>query len=267
MNWDLPDNQYFKVLGAGRRPMHGGSGQWPKPGKWTEHRVPDPCSSGWHLCRPGDLKQWLGPHIWIAETDGPVMATFDKVIASKARLLYEVTTWDEQLARLFAADCAEYVLHIFEEARPGDNRPRRCIELARLFARGDANHRDLAAARVAAQASALAAAWAGSWVVARHAAQAAAYAAARVVALHAAGAAAGSARDAAQDAAQAAEQTASRLAPWAAAGNAASDSLWAVSGYTALAAAGDATSIWAARDAAQEWQTDKLMGYLTGALT
>ena len=37
---------------------------------------------------------------------------------------------------MWAADCAEHVLHHFEEARPGDDRPRRAIDLGRAWARG-----------------------------------------------------------------------------------------------------------------------------------
>jgi hypothetical protein len=44
---------------------------------------------------------------------------------------------DHRLLALWAADCAEHVLHFFEQARPGDDRPRRAIEGARAWARGD----------------------------------------------------------------------------------------------------------------------------------
>jgi hypothetical protein len=42
-----------------------------------------------------------------------------------------------QLLGVWAADCAEHVLHHFEQARPGDDRPRRAIELGRAWARGE----------------------------------------------------------------------------------------------------------------------------------
>ena len=42
----------------------------------------------------------------------------------------------DRIARLFAADCAEAVLPIFERAHPGDTRPSEAIEAARQFARG-----------------------------------------------------------------------------------------------------------------------------------
>ena len=44
---------------------------------------------------------------------------------------------DHHLLALWAADCAEHVLHHFEHARPGDHRPRRAIELGRAWARGE----------------------------------------------------------------------------------------------------------------------------------
>jgi hypothetical protein len=45
---------------------------------------------------------------------------------------------DHQRLALWAADCAEHVLHHFERARPDDRRPRRAIELIRAWARGEA---------------------------------------------------------------------------------------------------------------------------------
>jgi hypothetical protein len=44
---------------------------------------------------------------------------------------------DHQLLALWAADCAEHVLHLFEQVRPDDDRPRRAIALARAWARGE----------------------------------------------------------------------------------------------------------------------------------
>jgi len=61
--------------------------------------------------------------------------------------------------RLFACDCAESVLHIFEKKYPNDNRPRKSIEVSRLFAEGKATREDLKAAWDAGDAD-RAAAWA-----------------------------------------------------------------------------------------------------------
>jgi hypothetical protein len=44
---------------------------------------------------------------------------------------------DHRLLALWAADCAEHVLHLFEQARPKDERPRRAIDLGRAWARGE----------------------------------------------------------------------------------------------------------------------------------
>jgi hypothetical protein len=44
---------------------------------------------------------------------------------------------DHQLLAVWAADCAEHVLHLFEEVRPADARPRQAIEQARAWARGE----------------------------------------------------------------------------------------------------------------------------------
>ena len=44
---------------------------------------------------------------------------------------------DHHRLAVWAADCAEHVLDHFERARPDDDRPRRAIELARAWARGE----------------------------------------------------------------------------------------------------------------------------------
>src|SRR6476660_8451186 len=44
---------------------------------------------------------------------------------------------DHRLLAMWAADCAEHVLHHFEKARPKDGRPRRAIELGRAWGRGE----------------------------------------------------------------------------------------------------------------------------------
>jgi hypothetical protein len=109
-----------------------------------------------------------------------------------------LTDSDHRLLALWAASCAEHVLHLFESAKPSDPRPRQAIEAARAWVRGEitmsrsrtaAGHangaaRDLrGAARHAAYAAAQAAAVAH---VAAHELGAAAYAikAARAAAPH-----------------------------------------------------------------------------------
>ena len=58
------------------------------------------------------------------------------------------------LLALWAAACAEHVLHFFEEARPDDDRPRRVIELARAWTRGEIPMRQAHKAAFTANAAA-----------------------------------------------------------------------------------------------------------------
>jgi hypothetical protein len=44
---------------------------------------------------------------------------------------------DHHLLAGWAADCAQHVLHFFEQAQPDDDRPRRAIEQAHAWVRGE----------------------------------------------------------------------------------------------------------------------------------
>ena len=97
-----------------------------------------------------------------------------------------LTDADHRLLALWAATCAEHVLHLFESARPSDPRPREAIERARAWVRGEAT---MSQARQAAGAANTAARDLRG--AARHAAYAAAQAAVVAhVAAHELGAAA-----------------------------------------------------------------------------
>src|SRR5512142_2397128 len=48
-----------------------------------------------------------------------------------------LTDSDHRLLALWAAACAEHVLHLFESVQPSDPRPRQAIEQARAWARGE----------------------------------------------------------------------------------------------------------------------------------
>lgn len=78
----------------------------------------------WRECRRVD---WM---IWLLERMGKPL-------------------WTDQERRLFACDCAEHVLPIWEARYPDDARPRRAIEVARAYARGKATAAELVAARAA----------------------------------------------------------------------------------------------------------------------
>ena len=48
-----------------------------------------------------------------------------------------LTDSDHRLLARWAADCAEHVLRLFEEAQPNDERPRQAIEAVRAWTRGE----------------------------------------------------------------------------------------------------------------------------------
>jgi hypothetical protein len=114
---------------------------------------------------------------------------------------------DHHRLAVWAADCAEHVLHHFEQVRPNDDRPRHAIDLGRAWARGEVT---MTEARTAAgHANAAARDLAGA---PRHAAYAAGQAAAVAhVAAHELGAAAYAIRAAQAAAPEDERQEAGRL--------------------------------------------------------
>ncbi len=48
-----------------------------------------------------------------------------------------LTDSDHHLLALWAAACAEHILHLFESVKPSDPRPRQAVEQARAWARGE----------------------------------------------------------------------------------------------------------------------------------
>lgn len=123
-----------------------GVGKWHLPngdeaGEWMAPIEGEliPCGNGYHLCKPSHLLGWLGPAIFEAEYRGEMREVEDKVVVREARLLRHVGAWNDKTARLFAADCAEHMLHVFETRFPNDHRPRKAIEATRAYAHGAIN--------------------------------------------------------------------------------------------------------------------------------
>ena len=146
--------KYYKVLKNDGSCVNGGSGKWHlpkrgKPGKWMPEIAGELelCANGYHICRPQDLVHWLDEAIFEVEFDGEIVEGDNKCVVRKARLVRKAKTWNERTARLFAADCAEHVLHIYEKQHPDDYRPRKTIQAARDFANGLISKKELAAAR------------------------------------------------------------------------------------------------------------------------
>ena len=145
------------------------------------------CVNGYHYCQEGTLLEWLQAELYEVEIRGERLYDEEtgKGCAREMRFLHRVEAWNARTQRLFACDCAEHVLHLYERNYPDDDRPRKAIEVARRYAEGEATRAELDAAWDAAGAAA--------WDAAGDAAGAAAWAAAWDAAWDAAGAAAGAA--------------------------------------------------------------------------
>ena len=181
------------------------------------------CGYGYHSSPTlrDALEYAPGPLACLVKISEPVKKNDDKQVSASRTLLKAVNI--ERELRLFACDCAEHVLHLYETRHPNDPRSREAIETARRFANGKARKQELraawdaardagaawrsglfwdaaqaagAAARDAAWAAARAAAWNAAW----DAAWTAAWAAARDAAWEARDAAYAAARDAAREA-------------------------------------------------------------------
>ena len=118
-----------------------------------------PCERGFHASP--SLWQALpyapGPVACLVELGGTVIEHNGDKYAASSRKLIAAVNIDSEL-RLFAADCAERVLYLFERERPNDERPRKAIQAARDFAEGKAADAAMAA-MAAASAAASGAAW------------------------------------------------------------------------------------------------------------
>ena len=137
-----------------------------------------------------------------------------------------------QEQRLIAADFAERVLPLFEAEYPDDDRPRKAIEAARAYARGEITKEQMAAAGAAAWDAAMAAAGAAAWDAAKNAAWAAAWDAAG---------------------------TAARAAAWADARADARAAAWAVAGDAAKNAAAWDAAAWGDERAWQQQRIDEVV--------
>ena len=153
------------------------NGTW-KAGKWPPKvEELEMCESGYHTANSNTIIEWLNENIYEVETRGKKLKGDTKNAFQQIRLIRKCEGWNEKTARLFACDCAERVLPIYEK-KYNDPRPRNAINTARLFAEGKATREELAAARDAAWDAAWAAAWDAAGDAARAAAWDAAWAAA-----------------------------------------------------------------------------------------
>ena len=181
-------------------------------------RAARPCEAGW-----AKLLGYLGK---TRADDEPLPLPFilDSNGLDDTLWVLDKTMGLRRICALFAADCAEQVLPLFESARPNDRRPSSAIEVARdpNASAGEAS---------AASAAATSAAW-DAWDYTSADARTSATAAAR---------AASDAAWAVTNAAARAAASSAERAEWAVSAAAAAAAANAAAGDAALGAAGEAT--------------------------
>ena len=113
----------------------------------NEIRKFDPCTDSWQR-----LLESLGK-TEADDTEVKLIYILDLLGIDDAIWALRAVDGHEKEARLFAADCAERVLHLYEDKYPGDDRPRKAIEAARMFARLEISPEEAQAACSAARSA------------------------------------------------------------------------------------------------------------------
>jgi hypothetical protein len=92
---------------------------WPLPdggpGAWLDAAA-DPCRSGIHACRPGDLPYWAGRALYEIELAGDVVEHTAKLVAPRGRLLRRIDGWDDSLRAAFTRHCADRAQRLARES-------------------------------------------------------------------------------------------------------------------------------------------------------
>ena len=131
-----------------------GNIQW-KIGEWVKYDGElKLCNGGLHACfNPTDsLDNIYGSRWFLAETRGIILEDENKFCATEMRLVKEIPL---KVIQLFAVDCAEHVLPIYEKIYPNDDNVSLCIKMTRAFIENptEENHRKMDAAAWAARAA------------------------------------------------------------------------------------------------------------------
>lgn len=103
---------YYKVTCHDGEVYHAGWGAWSrprlvdglwKPGKpWSEYQEPIEgplyaCQNGLHICTADQLREWIGPMIWVVKPLGTELKKKrDKMVVRDAQLLYPVACWNRR---------------------------------------------------------------------------------------------------------------------------------------------------------------------------
>jgi hypothetical protein len=93
---------------------------WPLPadgpGAWVEAPI-EPCRSGIHACRTGDVPYWAGRVLYEIELDGEILEESEKVTASRGRLVRRIGAWEEQ-RDAYTRMCADRAHELVRAAPP-----------------------------------------------------------------------------------------------------------------------------------------------------
>lgn len=114
-----------------------GSGPW-LPTLEGGQNILVPCRNGYHACTAKNLSIWASARLYEVELGIDRREDSHKALSTTLRFVRHIAAWDEQAARLFAADCAERVFPIVQRVLPQwDDRARRIIRVARAVARDE----------------------------------------------------------------------------------------------------------------------------------
>jgi hypothetical protein len=72
-----------------------------------------------HACGVAQLPQWLGDQIWTIELGGDVVDAGPALVASRGRLLGQLTAWDRTARVAFSLACARRAARFAERVATG----------------------------------------------------------------------------------------------------------------------------------------------------
>jgi hypothetical protein len=101
----------------------------------------------WTLLNENQIHAAIGDR---SEFDAADVLRLDISSQEKLRIVLRTRLLDNRTLRLFACNCVEHVLPIFERNYPDDNRPRSILKVVQRFADGRATEDDLAVAQTSA---------------------------------------------------------------------------------------------------------------------
>ena len=132
----------YKTLNGFRPATADTTYRYPGVGSWTRHLDPDElalCRYGYHYVEGSQVLDWLASTIYEASPcpEHEPLSRGGKAVTCRLRLVRRFDGWTPRSAALFAADCAEHVLPLFEALFPDDVRPRDAIVAVRRFVDGE----------------------------------------------------------------------------------------------------------------------------------